>query len=539
MNFNTSLRRGVGAAAVAALCVHLLRPIEAQLPAPEMVDPELAVRSAISGLTTPVAMAFLPGGGDRDGSAAETGGSSSEAGDRNRQQRVTRMFVIEKNTGQVKLVVDGAVTGTVLDLAVNFASERGLLGIALDPGFPRRPYVYLYWTCRTAAPPADPFRPDSTRCDETALIGEDTNAILQVPLLGNRLDRFIWDGTALTFDKNLISLRAFQADGAPEPPGQNDAAQNPAGNHDGGVVRFGPDGKLYLVIGDVGRRGWMQNLVQGPTPPTPDDQFGGPQPDDAHFTGVVLRLNGDGTAPSDNPFRRAAEQLAGEAAANVAKVFAYGIRNSFGMAFDPFSDRLWMQMNGDDTFDEIQRVDPGMNSGWVQVIGPIARIAEFKAIETTRPPGQLQQLRWPPTRLADTPEEVRSRLFMLPGAHYRDPQFSWRYAVAPGGIGFLSGSGLGAAYVGDLFVGAATANLEGGYLFRFKLTRSRRDLDLEAPSLKDRVADNHDKHDGTESETLLAGRNFGVSTDIQTGPNGNLFVVSLSRGEVLEIFRQR
>ena len=119
---------------------------------------------------------------------------------------------------------------------------------------------------------------------------------------------------------------------------------------------------------------------------------------------------------------------------------------------------------------------PGLNSGWIQTIGPIARVGEFKSIETTRPPGQLQQLRWPPTNLADTPADAQARLFMLPGAHYRDPQFSWRYAVAPAGIGFVRGFGLGAAYAGDLFVGAATPALEGGYLFRFNLTRNRRDL---------------------------------------------------------------
>jgi hypothetical protein len=70
------------------------------------------------------------------------------------------------------------------------------------------------------------------------------------------------------------------------------------------------------------------------------------------------------------------------------------------------------------------------------------------------------------------------------------------------------------------------------------LTRNRADLNLEAPGLADRVADNVDKHEITESESLLVGRNFGVGTDIQSGPNGNVFVVSISRGEVLEIFRQ-
>jgi glucose/arabinose dehydrogenase len=448
------------------------------------------------------------------------------------------MFVIEKSTGQVKLVVDGVVTATVLDLAVNFASERGLLGIALDPDFRRKPYVYLYWTCRTVAPPTDPFRPDARTCDESAMLGDDTNAILQVPLLGNRVDRFVWNGTTLRFDRNLIALHSFQADGAPEPPNQNDAAQAPAGNHNGGVIRFGHDGKLYVVIGDNGRRGWLQNLAQGPTPPAADDQFGGPEPDDAHLTGVVLRLNDDGSAPRDNPFWRAAERVRGQVAANLRKVFAYGFRNSFGMTFDPFSDNLWIQINGDDTFDEIQRVEAGLNSGWVQTMGPLSRVGEFKSIEVTRAPGTLQQLRWPPTNIADTPAEAQSRLFMLPGSHYRDPQFSWRYAVAPAGIGFVRGRGLGDSYVGDLFVGAATPALQGGYLFRFNLTRGRRDLSLNDPGLVDRVADNNNKNDITESESLLAGRNFGISTDIQTAPNGNLFVVSLSRGEILEVSKK-
>ena len=529
MSSKMRLRCAGAAALAAAALVYVNRPVGAQLAAPEMLDPELSVSIAVTGLTAPVGMAFLPRDNDRKDDEGRSGR--------------TELFVIEKSTGQVKHVVDGVVTATVLDLAVNFASERGLLGIALHPKFPESPYVYLYWTCRTAALPADPVRPDAERCDENALLGEDTNVNLQVPLLGNRVDRFVWNGTALAFDRNLISLRAFQADGAPEPPNQGDGLQNPAGNHDGGVIRFAPDGTLFIVIGDVGRRGMMQNLAQGPTPPQPDDQFGGPAPDDAHLTGVILRLNDDGTTPTDNPFWRLAERANGPIeraiAANVQKVFAYGFRNSFGMAFDPFGRHLWLQVNGDDTFDEIQRVDPGLNSGWIQTIGPLSRISEFKSIETTRPPGQLQQLRWPPTNLADTPAEARQRLFMLPGAHYRDPQFSWRYAVAPAGIGFMSSFALGGGYLGDLFVGASTPALQGGYLLRFNLTRDRRDLDLDDPLLADRVADNNEKNDITESETLLVGRNFGVSTDIQTGPNGNLFIVSLTRGEILEVSKKR
>ena len=168
-------------------------------------------------------------------------------------------------------------------------------------------------------------------------------------------------------------------------------------------------------------------------------------------------------------------------------------------------------------------------------MGPVARLAQFKQIETTFGAKALQQLRWPPTRIADTPAEALSRLFVLPGSHYSDPEFSWKWAVAPAGIGFLKGGALGAQFAGDLFVGAATPVLAGGYLFHFNLTGNRRAVAVDDARLEDRVADNTSKFDLTESESLLIGRDFGVGTDIETGPNGNLFVVSLSRGAVYEI----
>jgi hypothetical protein len=88
-------------------------------------------------------------------------------------------------------------------------------------------------------------------------------------------------------------------------------------------------------------------------------------------------------------------------------------------------------------------------------------------------------------------------------------------------------------------MGAATANLVGGYLFHFNLTGNRRKIAVDDPRLEDRVADNLAKHEITESESLLIGRDFGISTDIQTAPNGNLFVVSLSNGAIYEISRNR
>jgi glucose/arabinose dehydrogenase len=469
--------------------------------APIVFDKNLSVRTIVSGLEQPVSMAFL---GAND------------------------FLITEKAAGRVKHVVNGVVTGTAIDLAVNNSSERGLLGIALHPNFASTHWVYMYWTCRTAAAPTpDTPQPD---CPPTPPTGADSGNLLETALLGNRVDRFVWNGSSLTFDRNIIKLHAFQLDAT------NGVAR---GNHNGGVIRFGPDGKLYIVIGDNGRRGQLQNLVNGPFGPgIPDDQFGGPAPDDEHFTGVIIRLNDDGSTPTDNPFIDVREASNAEALANVHKIFAYGVRNSFGMAFDPVSGNLWDEQNGDDSFDELNRVERGSNLGWVQIMGPVARIGEFKRIETTLPPFDLQQRRWPPTNIADTPAEALSRLFMLPGAHYSDPEFSWKFAVAPAAIGFLEGRGLGPQYSGDLFVGAARTTLDGGYLFRFNLTGNRRKIGVDDPRLEDRVADNTAKFDAAESETLRFGSGFGVGTDIQTSPSGTLYVVSLSSGAVYEIFRK-
>lgn len=451
---------------------------------PSMLDPNLSVKTVVSGLSQPTTMAFL---GNND------------------------FFVLEKNTGKVQHVVNGAIQSTVLDLAVNSASERGLLGITLHPNFVFNGYVYLYWT------------ESSTGVDSTNL------ADVFQPL-SNRVDRYIWNGSTLTFDRNLIKLRAYQAD--PNQPLR--------GNHDGGILRFGPDGKLYILMGDNGRRGFLQNLPCGPTSTCPgpivqDDQFGGPEPDDAHLTGFILRLNDDGTTPADNPFYNAQTSLTGQAAANIKKLYAYGVRNSFGVAFDPLTGNLWDEENGDDTFDELNRVTAGSNNGWVQIMGPVSRIAQYKQIETTYGSGDLQQLRWPPSNIADTPSAALSSLYMLPGAHYNDPEFSWKYAVAPSPIGFVQGRGIGPQFEGDMFVGAARTFLSGGYLFRFKLTNDRMHFAFTDSRLNDLVADNADKFDITESESLLIGQNFGVGTDIETGPNGDLFVVSLSNGAVYEI----
>ena len=466
----------------------------------KILDPTLQVTTVLnSGITQPIGIVFL------------------SAND---------FLVLEKASGLVKRVTNGAVQGTpVLDLAVNSASERGLLAMVLHPNFPATPQVFIRWT--------------------ESSTGQDTAVLANVPVLGNRVDRFLWNGTALTFDRNILMARALQTDNIPV-PGQPPATANPGlnGNHNGGPLLFGPDGKLYIYLGDQGRRGWMQNLANGPfeSAPLVDDTFGGPAPDDAHLSGVVLRLNTDGSAPADNPFHAVGATMGGEVGANIQKVFSYGHRNGFGMAFDPYGEDLWVTENGDDSFSELNRVEAGSNGGWIQIMGPQHRFFDYKDIEVNEFGRALQQVRFPPSRLADSPGDARESLFMLPGAKYMDPELSWKYESGPAGTAFIRGTALGAGNEGTLWFGSSRSFQQvggtGGALYRVRLSTNRKKVDVSDPALAERVVDNLTKWDPTETESIVIGTGFGTTPDIRQGPDGNLYVVSITDGTIYKISRQ-
>jgi glucose/arabinose dehydrogenase len=158
----------------------------------------------------------------------------------------------------------------------------------------------------------------------------------------------------------------------------------------------------------------------------------------------------------------------------------------------------------------------------------------------------LQQRRYPPSRAMYTPAGAQARMVMLPGATYKDPEFSWRYEVGPSGTAFVAGTGLGVAHEGTMWIGSARSFGQvggtGGSLYRFKLSADRLHIDTSAdPRLADKVADNllrAQKFEGTESETMLIGTGFGTVTDIVQGPDGNLYAVSLTDNAIYKISKK-
>jgi glucose/arabinose dehydrogenase len=406
-----------------------------------VTDPSLAVDVVAQGLSSPTTMAFL-GPGD--------------------------ILVLEKNTGKVRRVINGVLqAGSVLDVPVNSDSERGLLGIAINGQSP--PRVFLYYT------------------ENPASAGDNNTS---TPL-GNRIYRYIWNGSTLDSQKLILNLPAL-----------------PGPNHNGGFLLLGSpepglagDGRpLYAVIGDLNRDNQLEN-------------FGGSAAPDN--TAVILRIQQDDSASPDplNPFFPYCSASTGTTCTSnancpagqtcltqVARYYAYGVRNAFGLAIDPVFNVLWDTENGPDNMDEINRVEPGFNSGWEKIMGPDSR----------------------------DPQD-QSSLFHMPGGQsaYSDPEFSWLDTVAPTGIVFPIGSALGADYDATVLVGDVTL----GNLYKLPLNATRTGFVLGG-NLADLVADNQ-----TEANQLRIGSGFAGITDLKIGPDGNLYLVSIGGGKIYRIRR--
>ena len=155
---------------------------------------------------------------------------------------------------------------------------------------------------------------------------------------------------------------------------------------------------------------------------------------------------------------------------------------------------------------------------------PSSRFFDYKEIEVTQFGGALQQVRFPPTRLADSPGNARVALFMLPGATYIDPQLSWKYEAGPAGTAFVRGTALGSANEGTLWFGSSRSfehvGGTGGSIYRVRLSQNRKKVDVSDPALAERVVDNLTKWDPTETESIVIGTGFGTTPIFSRDPTG-------------------
>ena len=341
------------------------------------------------------------------------------------------ILVLEKE-GAVRLITNGVMQDSpVLQVTTDSKNERGLLGIAISGNNGNA-------TSSTASgQPSTVFLYYTEQGDE----------------LRNRVYKYQWNGQSLVNPVLLLDLPA-----------------GPGTNHQGGKMVVGPDGYLYVVIGELQREEQLQNIENGPPP---DD------------SGVIFRINPeDGSAAPDNPFQDDATN----------RYFAYGVRNSFGLAFDPVTGVLWDTENGEDSYDEINIVDPGFNSGWKTVMGPISR--------------------------AGVSEES---LVQIPGSQYYDPIFSWIESFGITDIEFFNSESLGQKYANNIFAGDITQ----GNLYFFEVNQDRNGLQFNPQSqsgLSDLVADTDE-----EVSSVTLGTGFVGITDIETGPDGLLYVLTHDR----------
>ena len=214
-----------------------------------------------------------------------------------------RLFVCQQG-GQLRVIKNGSLLSTpFVSLTVDFSGERGLLGIAFDPNFATNHYLYVYYTVATSP-------------------------------IHNRVTRFTATGDAAAPGSEVVILELNNLSSAT--------------NHNGGAIHFGPDGKLYIAVGENANGANSQTL--------------------SNLLGKMLRINADGTIPTDNPFFNTAT-------GNNRAIWALGLRNPFTFAFQPGTGRMFINDVGESTYEEINDGIAGSNYGWPITEGPTSNPA--------------------------------------------------------------------------------------------------------------------------------------------------------------------
>ena len=417
------------------------------------------------------------------------------------------IMVLEKNTGNVRLVSHGKLQREPIFKVSNIDNnaERGLLGIAvlkendynnsntdkiqnkfsniqktdykhtetLPSKSNSRYSIFLYYTEKTK----DTF--NNNNSSSNASIYNDNQVIR------NRIYIYSWDGDySHKLDKPILLM---------------DLPATLGPYHNGGKLKIGPDNNLYGVIGDLST---INNTLQNRPDYGSKDNFSNTVPNNSS---VIVRIDPkNGSYLEDNPFFKYYNN--NTTLKSLDYYYAYGIRNSFGLSFDPITGNLWDTENGEDKYDEINLVTSGFNSGWHKVMGPLSR----------------------------NNGSSESDLIMFKGSHYADPVFSWAIPIGITDIEFFNSSKFGHKYNNNIFV----ADINENNLYFFKVNSSRSGIELDKPiksiehdTLDDKVVDNK-----IESEQVLIAKGFdGKITDIETGSDGYLYILTYFDGRIYKI----
>src|SRR5919107_139404 len=424
-------------------------------PGPIIDGGDVDIELVTEGLQSPTSMTFIGNHGD--------------------------MIILEKNGEVIHFMNENKTKTSLLNFsAVDDRNERGLLGVATIDAIPEgstRASTTASNNDDTTSTSGNPASNDVASATTTAT---ETTTPSSLPpttfvffylteaskedktqALGNRIYRFEWDHANKSLSNGTLLLDL------PVLPGQN---------HNGGkLIADSDNNHLYAVIGDLNRKGTLQNFKNGSMP---DD------------TSAIIRINPDGSPAQGNPFLNVSRTDDGYA--NLTKYYAYGIRNSFGLAIDPLTGILWDTENGPDGFDEINVVRPGFNSGWAIVMGPI---------ESSNVTSENELVNF------------------LGSSSYADPVFSWGRAVGVTEIEFYDSDKLGNDYTNDIFVGDAN----NGHLYFFEVNEDRSGLQFEHPRLADDLVASNDE----QRAAVTFGTGFPSSiTDVETGPDGYLYVLT-------------
>jgi DNA-binding beta-propeller fold protein YncE len=338
------------------------------------------------------------------------------------------ILVLEKNEETVRRISNGQMLDEpVLDLR-NTTEIRGCMcGIAVMQNENNgTPYAFVYY-----------FQAEVTENDgETKFV--------------NQLYRYNITNGKFTNPKLIFEMPA-----------------DPKALHNGGKVMIGPDNNVYLTIGEInGYTTEAQNFKNGSLP---------------DGSSSILRFTPNGE-PVDGGLLGTTHPL--------NKYYAYGIRNSFGMNYDPISGNIWMTDNGHTCCDELNIVIPGFNGGFKKIMGS--------------------------SYFFQGPFNLTDLEYFNGNGKYYDPIFEWIDPLGVTDLVFVPSDRLGKDYEGNLFVG----EINYGYLYRFILNETRTGLLLNG-SLSDGVANNNNE----KLETAFARIN-GAMTDLEIGPDGLMYIVS-------------